>query len=149
MKKAKIILVTLLTGYFMVNCSNDSEIMEPESKKNDTENLFSKKSPALWADCEAFATLDTKTSFKPTAGNFDELYTGITFKDGLGAISESKPGDRDYNGGRWHVNMIKANVSPDKYLNACNVEDLDLNDFMSTTVYFECPMRPIRGNSGN
>jgi hypothetical protein len=149
MKKAKIFLVTLLTGYFMVTCSNDSEIMEHDNVKAETENLLSKKSPALWADCVVFATIDTKTRFKPTAGNFDELYTGITFKDGLGAISESKPGDKDYNGGRWHVNRIKANVSPDKYLNACSVEELDLDDFMSTPVYFECPMRPIRGNSGN
>ena len=142
------IVVTLTMGMFMVNCSNDLESIETENN-NATEAVQSKKSPAIWADCEAFASLDTKTNFKPTAGNFDELYAGIMFKDGLGAISESKPGDTDYNGGRWHVNVVKSDVSPTKYLDACNVEDLDLNDFMSTTTYFECPLRPIRGNSGN
>jgi hypothetical protein len=63
-------------------------------------------------------------------------------KDGIGLISESKPGDQDYNGGRWHLNVLKPTVSPNKYLTACSVEDLDLNDFESTQDYFECPLLP-------
>jgi len=105
----------------------------------------STKSLAIWADCEGFSTLGTPTSFKPTAGNFDELYNMGNFKDGLGAISESKPGDQDFNGGRWHVNSLKEGVDPTKYLDACSVEDLDLNDFESTDTYFECPLLPVRG----
>lgn len=102
--------------------------------------------PQTWADCELFAGLVTRTAFDPTSGPFDELYTGGNgFKDGVPLISESKPGDADYNGGRWHVNVLKGAVSPDKYANACRVEDLDLNDFESTANYFECPLLPRRG----
>jgi hypothetical protein len=149
MKNYQFILSLLFLGSFIMGCTNESDSLSLDSVNNTTELEMLKKSPAIFADCEMFASLDTKTNFKPTAGNFDELYTGATFKNGLGAISESKPGDKDYNGGRWHVNVIKADVSPSKYLNACKVEDLDLDDFMSTSTYFECPLRPIRGNSSN
>ena len=102
--------------------------------------------PAGWADCELFDGVVTSTSFKPTAGNFDELYMGGNgFKDGVGLISESKPGDPDYNGGRWHVNRLKGSVNPNKYVNACRVEDLDLTDFEPTDTYFVCPLLPRRG----
>jgi hypothetical protein len=103
--------------------------------------------PQTWVDCELFDGFVTKSSFKPTAGNFDELYMGGNgFRDGVPLISESKPGDADYNGGRWHVNRLREGVSPSKYANACRVEDLDLGDFESTDNYFECPLLPRRGN---
>ena len=102
--------------------------------------------PTTWVDCELFDGVVTKTDFEPGAGNFDELYMGgHGFKNGVPLISESKPGDRDYNGGRWHVNRLRAGVDPDKYANACRVEDLNLADFESTDVYFECPLLPRRG----
>ena len=46
--------------------------------------------------------------------------------------------------GAFNMNVIKANVNPAKYANACKYEDLDMNDFMSTDMYFECPMLPRR-----
>ena len=102
--------------------------------------------PQTWVDGERFDGIVTKASFKPTAGNFDELYTGgLGFKDGVPLISESKPGDQDYNGGRWHLNVLKPEVAPDKYKDADRVEDLDLSDFTSTSIYFECPLLPRRG----
>ena len=99
----------------------------------------------IWADGELFGTVGTPAHFKPGAGKFDELYnTGGngTFKGGVEAISESKPGDQDFNGGRWHVNLLKADVDPAKYADADSVDDLDLDDFVSTTTYFECPLLP-------
>jgi len=88
----------------------------------------------------------TNATFDPANGNFDELYAGGSgFKDGVGLISESKPGDQDYNGGRWHLNVLMDGVDPNKYANACSVEDLYLNDFESTMMYFECPLLPRRG----
>lgn len=75
-----------------------------------------------------------------------KLYAGgMGFKDMVPLISESKPGDQDYNGGRWHMNTLKGSVDPGKYAMACQVEDLDLNDFESTENYFECPLLPRRG----
>jgi hypothetical protein len=103
----------------------------------------------IWADCVLFETKGTSTSFKPGHGFFDELYTipsGGSFANGVTSISEAKPGDMDYNGGRWHVNELAAGVDPAKYANACSVDDLDLADFVSTTTYFECPLLPIRRN---
>ena len=80
--------------------------------------------PQSWADCELFDGVVTPTSL-PVRGNFDQLYTGGSgFKDGVPLISESKPGDQDYNGGRWHLNVLKAGVPAGKYADACRVEDL-------------------------
>jgi len=108
------------------------------------------KGGTIWADCELFRTVGTPAHFKPENGPFDELYNvqgaGTTFKDGVAAISESKPGDKDFNGGRWHVNILKEGVPLEKYLQACSVEDLDLNDFTGTDTYFECPLLADRGN---
>jgi hypothetical protein len=102
--------------------------------------------PLTWVDGELFDGVVTRATFKPTAGRFDELYTGGNgFLDGVPLISESGPGDRDYNGGRWHLNVLREHVDPDKYAGASSVEELDLDDFMSTDMYFECPLLPRRG----
>ena len=102
-----------------------------------------------WVDGELFNGVVTPATFDPSSGNFDELYAGGNgFLDGAPLISESKPGDQDYNGGRWHLNILKAGVDLDKYANADRVEDLDPNDFMSTDQYFECPLLPSRGAGG-
>jgi hypothetical protein len=88
----------------------------------------------------------TPATFSPESTPFDELYAGGNgFKEGAPLISESKPGDQDYNGGRWHLNVLKAGVDPDKYAGANRVEDLDLDDFDSMEAYFECPLLPARG----
>ena len=122
------------------SCSTDN--LETTEEVNVFETQDRRPQLGIWADCEQFLTVGTNTNFKPNAGNFDEIYVGANFPEGLGAISETQPGDRDYNGGRWHVNTLKAGVDPDKYLNTCRVEDLDFEDFDSTDVYFECPMIP-------
>lgn len=103
--------------------------------------------PQTWVDCELFGGVVTPATFNPASDPFDELYAGGNgFKNGAPLVSEAKPGDQDYNGGRWHLNTLKADVSPDKYANACKVEDLDLDDFESTENYFECPLLPRRGS---
>jgi len=62
--------------------------------------------PDTWVDGELFAGVVTPATFSPSSGNFDELYMCPGgFKDGVSLISESKPGDQDYNGGRWHLNV--------------------------------------------
>ena len=104
--------------------------------------------PQTWVDGELFNGVVTPAHFDPTSDAFDELYAGGNgFKDDKPLISESKPGDQDYNGGRWHLNVLKGSVDPDKYANADKFEDLDVNDFMSTDVYFECPLLPRRGRN--
>ncbi len=101
--------------------------------------------PQTWVDCERFDGVVTPANFDPESDPFDELYTGGNgFLNGVPLISESKPGDRDYNGGRWHANVLRQSVDPDKYIDACTVEELDLDDFASTEDYFECPLLPRR-----
>ena len=106
--------------------------------------------PQTWVDGERFKGVVTPATFDPARGNFDELYNcgaggGAGFKDGVPLVSESKPGDKDYNGGRWHLNLPNdVAVCAAKYGNATSVEDLDLADFHSTDTYFECPLLPSR-----
>jgi hypothetical protein len=102
--------------------------------------------PQTWADCELFDGVVTRGTFNPESDPFDELYAGGNgFLNDVPLISQSKPGDQDYNGGRWHLNVLRAGVDPDKYANACTVEELDLSDFESMESYFECPLLPRRG----
>ena len=134
-------------------CNTESDPIVPQTSPNtDTETpaMFRAQTGGMiWADCELFGTVGTPAHFDPESGNFDNLYQG-PFKDGIGAISEAKPGDQDYNGGRWHVHALKEGVDGSKYNDACSVDDLDLNDFESTGTYFECPLLPRRGNgNGN
>jgi len=100
--------------------------------------------PATWVDGELFSGVVAPATFDPASGSFDELYMctdGTTFKDGVPLISDAGPGDQDFNGGRWHLN-----VSTDCDGTADSVEDLDLSAFQSTDTYFECPLLPRRGS---
>jgi hypothetical protein len=140
----------------ILGCTNEETILPQDSETltvnetaiiNDGSAMKALDRPNILADCEIYASVVTKTSFKPEAGNFDELYKNPNgFREGIPLISDSKPGDRDFNGGRWHVNTIKETVDPAKYMDACSAEDLDPNDFDSTDTYFECPVLPRKAN---
>ena len=61
----------------------------------------------------------TPATFDPASDPFDELYTGGNgFLNGVPLVAESKPGDQDYNGGRWHKNALNTDADPDKYSDA-------------------------------
>ena len=100
----------------------------------------------IWADGELFGTVGTPTSLPEDQGPFDKLFQAApgSFKDGVGAISESKPGDQDWNGGRWEIYKLKDGVMTD-YSNADSVDDLNLSDFEPRGIYLECPLTPQRG----
>lgn len=119
------------------------------SKSSTSKNSPAKEKPAqppIWADCIEYSGIVVPATFKPSSGKFDELYVmpEAMFAGGLPLISDSKPGDQDYNGGRWHLNVLKAEVDPSIYSNACAEEDINPDHFISTDMYFECPMRPVR-----
>lgn len=58
---------------------------------------------AIWADGELFGVTVTPKDV-PMKGPFDALYNfGGSGLAGQRSVSESKPGDQDYNGGRWEV----------------------------------------------
>ena len=156
----KIFSFTLfLTLMFLISCSPSDEELNDLNTLNSTEDivaLLTQKSsvssknskrpqPPIWADCMSYTGIIVPATFKPESDPFDELYAmpEATFMDGKPLISDSKPGDKDYNGGRWHLNVLKSDVDPLKYVNACSEEDLDLDDFESTPMYFGCPLRPV------
>lgn len=56
---------------------------------------------AIWADGMLYATVGTPTHL-PGHGPTDGLFV-ISGLDGQRAVSEAKPGDQDYNGGRWQA----------------------------------------------
>ena len=105
--------------------------------------------PMTWVDGELFNGVVTPATFDPASEPFDQLYARCgmdKFAQGVDLISESKPGDQDYNGGRWHLNTLKTEFCS-KYANADRVGNLVLSDFESTDKYFECPLLPRRGNN--
>jgi hypothetical protein len=144
MKTKMISLFSIAALVFGSACQKEQTLAPATRNETINEERSAKTSGTLWSDCILFNVVVAPNSFKPGAGNFDELYSSNNnFKNGVMSISESKPGDTDYNGGRWHVNMLKADVDPIKYSNACSVDDLDLNDFESTSTYFSCPLLPM------
>ncbi|MCB2205066.1 hypothetical protein KQI65_09980 [bacterium] len=147
-------VVFLAGAMTFMGCNQEAGPISPDGNAgpdNSESTLMKVGRGTIWGDCTLFRTVGTPAHFNPNAGNFDELYNvGLVmgeFKDGVGAISESKPGDQDFNGGRWHVNVLKSGVDPFKYDDACSVEDLDLSDFESTSTYFECPLIPMPQNN--
>ena len=73
----------------------------------------------------------------PAKGHFDELYVfpGTSFT----IVSDAAPGDRDYNGGRWHVNMVMGAAV--QFTNAEDVLASGLT-IVSTGTHFSCPLLP-------
>ena len=153
MYKTKLFAAALvLTAVVLNGCANNA--VAPEDDLTALISFLKGGTPAnprphTWVDGELFAGVVTPATFNPASDPFDELYSlGMGrgfFKNGVPLISESKPGDQDYNGGRWHMNVLKGDVDPAIYANANGVEGLNLGDFESTAMYFECPLLPRRG----
>lgn len=115
-------------------------------------------SGALWANDELFDTILTDTSFHlPPTQSTDVLYNFMmSGLRGQRSVSESGPGDRNFNGGRWSVKVVvfteagKAVHDPDRdgivnfeLTNAEAVlahQALGHLDIMDTSIYFECPL---------
>ncbi len=67
---------------------------------------------AFYVDDVRYRTVGTPTDFSGTgapASTYDAIYA---LGNGLVNVAESKPGDRDLNGGRWAVMPISWQVAP-------------------------------------
>ncbi len=137
--------VVILSG-----CQNDNSMGTPSAQgieaSSRSASLLKVGRTQVWADRKLFNSVVTPAHFNPQSEPFDQLYMSgmVGFKDGIGLISDAKPGDQAYNGGRWHVNALKSGVDAAKYANACSADDLDPADFEATQDYFECPLLPRR-----
>jgi hypothetical protein len=112
----------------------------------------------IWAHGELYSTVLTTNSFKmPPAHSVDTLYNfSMSGLEGQRPISDAAPGDTDYNGGRWSVNMVmftaagKAAHDPD----GDGIVNFELTDagmidhhvqlghleILETDIYFSCPL---------
>jgi hypothetical protein len=140
MKKINIFIYLLVALFVstLIGCETENSINQVEEQS--PSQLLKVGRTSVWADDLLYSSVVTPAKFKPESDPFDQLYAA-SFKDGIGLISESKPGDHDYNGGRWHLNVLKDDVMTD-YSNASSVEDLNLDDFKDGEMYFECPLLP-------
>lgn len=119
---------------------------------------------AIWAHGELYDTVVTPTSFvSPPEHSTDLIYSfmlsGLT---GQRSVADAAPGDPDFNGGRWSVQMVAFtplgltvhDQNNDGYadfelsteaevLEHESLGHLVIND---ANFYFECPMLPRRGH---
>lgn len=115
--------------------------------------------PAFYVDGVQYRTVGTPTDFSETGApdhSFDTIYQ-FSGAQGLN-VATAAPGDRDYNGGRWRVEVIQylsgdyesardafdTNGSGD-FDSAAEVEAAIAADVITTTPgpSFECPVIPL------
>lgn len=114
-------------------------------------------SPAFFVDGELYRTVGTPTDFSDTGApqhTYDVIYAieGAEYN-----VAEAKPGDRDYNGGRWQVHAITVS-DVDAALDAVDDNDsgtLDSAEEVEAAIAmglavdhgvvrsFECPVIPL------
>jgi hypothetical protein len=114
---------------------------------------------AIWSDGHLYGTIATPTGFTaPPEQTTDTIYAFfMSGVQGQRSVSEAHPGDTDYNGGRWSVQLVSytptgINALTDGYGNAVieltsdtevlEHEALGHLELIPTTIYFECPLLP-------
>jgi hypothetical protein len=119
---------------------------------------------AIWVDGELYDTIITPTTFvAPPEHSTDIIYSFMmSGLNGQRSVAESAPGDSDYNGGRWDVQMVSFTglgknvhdpdgngivnfelVSAEEVIAHEQLGHIVIND---ANFYFECPLLPRRGN---
>lgn len=117
---------------------------------------------AIWAHDAIYDVVATDTSFQhPPAHSTDVLFNfGMSGLKGQRSISESAPGDTDYNGGRWSVMPVEFTSLGKMFFDDNNdgMVDVELTNaeqvlhyaelglliIHPVVVYFECPLIPRR-----
>ncbi len=103
---------------------------------------------SFYVDDVRYRTIGTPTDFSGTgapASSFDWIYA---LGGELINVAEAKPGDRDYNGGRWMVLPVTWNVAPVQLTNAEQVESYAAQGWITIgsdpVQEFLCPViRPL------
>ena len=106
---------------------------------------------AFYVDDVRYRTVGTPTDFTGTgspASTFDRIYA---LGNGLINVAEAKPGDRDYNGGRWMVLPVTwaSGVTPVQLTSAEAVEAYANTGWLTIASTpareFLCPVIPVQG----
>ena len=106
---------------------------------------------AIYADGQAWGTKVLKQLPPPNGHNnqsFDGLYTfGDDAADGQLPVAEAAPGNRNYNGGRWDVQVVTWNVASvlvTSYDQLMTLEAAGDVTISSADTYFLCPLLPAK-----
>ena len=86
--------------------------------------------PAFWIDGQLYRTVATPTDLSGTGApdsSFDAIYS---FAGQQLNVAEAKPGDRDFNGGRWQVHEL---AFPSGYAAALATGDVNGNGQIDST----------------
>jgi len=117
--------------------------------------------PAFYVDGDLYRTVLTPTDLSDTGApdhSFDTIYE---FSGAQTNVAEAAPGDRDYNGGRWMVEVIHYDVDYDYDTALAAFDENDSGTFDSAEEVeaaieagaittsagpsFECPVIPMPG----
>lgn len=104
----------------------------------------------FYVDGQLYRTVGTPTDFSGTGAPADTYDRIFALGDGLRNVAEAKPGDRDFNGGRWMVLPITWNVAPYQLTSAEAVfaaelaGDLSIGD--EPVRQFLCPVIKVQPN---
>lgn len=105
----------------------------------------------IYVDGELFRTVGTPTDFSNTGAPDSTFDTIWSFGGVVPSVADAKPGDRDFNGGRWMVYAASfaAGVDPyeiksDSELHAAVLAG-DVIVSAEVVKMFECPVIPSRG----
>jgi hypothetical protein len=85
---------------------------------------------AFYIDGARYRTIATPTDLSNTGApehSFDRIYA---LGNGLINVAEAKPGDTDYNGGRWMVLPVTWNIAPVQLTSAEQVEEYADNGWL-------------------
>lgn len=120
-------------------------------------------SGAIWANGDIYDTILTPATFiSPPEHATDMIYSFMmSGLEGQRSVAESAPGDPDYNGGRWDVQMVVFTpqgmaahdpdgdgmvnfelTSAEQVLEHEGLGHIIINE---ANFYFECPLLPRRG----
>lgn len=102
---------------------------------------------SFYIDGARYRTIATPTDLSHTGApkhSFDRIYA---LGDGLINVAEAKPGDRDFNGGRWMVLPITWNTTPVQLTSDAQIfayADAGLLSIGTTPVkYFVCTVNRV------
>lgn len=107
---------------------------------------------AFYVDDVRYRTLGTPTDFSETGApefTFDDIYV---LGGGLINVADAKPGDRDFNGGRWKVLPVTwtVGVTPVQLTNAEQVHAYAAAGMLTIAAtpvkQFLCPVIPVGGS---
>lgn len=104
---------------------------------------------AFYVDGARYRTIATPTDLTGTGAPVQSFDTIYALGGDLANVAEAKPGDSDYNGGRWMVLPVEWHVTPTQLTSAEQVLAYAVLGKLSIAsepaAMFVCPVIPVGG----